>query len=119
MKKASFRVIISVVDGSYYFGKGALGMQEQDIRYYVLPTIIIFILGIAAMNASSFPFISFLTTTLVAIAIGITIGGAHQLIRLVIKTYQQTKERRVSQKSGKHYKMTHYIIIINKAFSDF
>jgi hypothetical protein len=98
LKKASFRVIISVVDGSYYFGKGALGMQEQDIRYYVLPTIIIFILGIAAMNASSFPFISFLTTTLVAIAIGITIGGAHQLIRLVIKTYQQTKERRVSQK---------------------
>ncbi|EAE6444460.1 hypothetical protein BFH48_01835 [Listeria monocytogenes] len=73
-------------------------MQEQDIRYYVLPTIIIFILGIAAMNASSFPLISFLTTTLVAIAIGITIGGAHQLIRLVIKTYQQTKERRVSQK---------------------
>ncbi|EAG4977441.1 TPA: hypothetical protein U0276_003047, partial [Listeria monocytogenes] len=56
-------------------------MQEQDIRYYVLPTIIIFILGIAAMNASSFPFISFLTTTLVAIAIGIIIGGAHQLIR--------------------------------------
>nr|WP_038346558.1 hypothetical protein [Listeria monocytogenes] len=73
-------------------------MQEQDIRYYVLPTIIIFILGIAAMNASSFPFISFLTTTLVAIAIGIIIGGAHQLIRLIIKTYQQTKERRVSQK---------------------
>lgn len=94
-------------------------MQEQDIRYYVLPTIIIFILGIAAMNASSFPFISFLTTTLVAIAIGIIIGGAHQLIRLIIKTYQQTKERRVSQKSGKHYKMTHYIFIINQAFSDF
>ncbi|EDO1129104.1 hypothetical protein [Listeria innocua] len=73
-------------------------MQEQDIRYYVLPTIIVFILGIAAMNTSSFPFISFLTTTLVAIAIGVLIGGAHQLYRVIIKAYQQTKERRVSQK---------------------
>ncbi|CAC97463.1 hypothetical protein ACKTFM_001297 [Listeria innocua] len=73
-------------------------MQEQDIRYYVLPTIIVFILGIAAMNTSGFPFISFLTTTLVAIAIGVLIGGAHQLCRVIIKAYQQTKERRVSQK---------------------
>ncbi|UHP09586.1 hypothetical protein LAX80_010435 [Listeria marthii] len=73
-------------------------MQEQDIRYYVLPTIIVFILGIAAMNASSFPFISFLTTILVAVVIGTIIGGTHQLFRAIIKTYQQTKERRVSQK---------------------
>ncbi|ACK38774.1 conserved hypothetical protein [Listeria monocytogenes HCC23] len=50
------------------------------------------------MNASSFPFISFLTTALVAIAIGIIIGGIHQLSRVIIKSYQQTKERRVSQK---------------------
>ncbi|ENM8315566.1 hypothetical protein IBB80_06495 [Listeria marthii] len=73
-------------------------MQEQDVRYYVLPTIIVFILGIAAMNASSFPFISFLTTTLVAVVIGMIIGGIHQLGRVIIKAYQQTKERRVSQK---------------------
>ncbi|MBC1375256.1 hypothetical protein HB839_06955 [Listeria sp. FSL L7-1699] len=73
-------------------------MQEQDIRYYVLPTIITFILGIAAMNTSSLPFISFLTTTLVAITIGILIGGIHQLCRVIIKAYQHTKERRVSQK---------------------
>ncbi|AHI56648.1 hypothetical protein ACP0AK_08650 [Listeria ivanovii] len=73
-------------------------MQEQDVRYYVLPTIIVFILGIAAMNATTFPFVSFLTTTLVATVIGIIIGGAHQLLRMLLKTYQQAKARRVSQK---------------------
>ncbi|AIS60531.1 hypothetical protein [Listeria ivanovii] len=73
-------------------------MQEQDVRYYVLPTIIVFILGIAAMNATTFPFVSFLTTTLLAAVIGIIIGGAHQLLRMLLKTYQQAKARRVSQK---------------------
>ncbi|MBC1489680.1 hypothetical protein HCJ52_11010 [Listeria sp. FSL L7-1485] len=73
-------------------------MQEQDIRYYVLPTIIVFILGIAAMNATSFPFVSFLTTTLVATVIGTIIGGAHQLLRMLNKAYQHSKARRVSQK---------------------
>ncbi|PZG32244.1 hypothetical protein C2D64_11580 [Listeria ivanovii] len=73
-------------------------MQEQDVRYYVLPTIIVFILGIAAMNATTFPFVSFLTTTLLAAVIGIIIGGAHQLLRMLLKTYQQEKARRVSQK---------------------
>ncbi|MBC2377317.1 hypothetical protein HBP49_03690 [Listeria welshimeri] len=73
-------------------------MQEKNFRYYVLPTIIVFILGIAAVNAPSFPFISFLATTLVAISIGIVIGGVHQLLSMLIKTYQQTKARRVSQK---------------------
>ncbi|MBK2001508.1 hypothetical protein JI641_00570 [Listeria ivanovii subsp. londoniensis] len=73
-------------------------MQEQDVRYYVLPTIIVFILGIAAMNATTFPFVSFLTTTLLAAVIGIIIGGAHQLLRMLLKTYQQAKARRISQK---------------------
>ncbi len=82
----------------YDVSKGALCMQEQDVRYYVLPTIIVFILGIAATNASSFPFISFLTTTLVATLVGIIIGGSHQLLRMLLKTYQQAKARRVSQK---------------------
>ncbi|EUJ60350.1 hypothetical protein [Listeria fleischmannii] len=66
-------------------------MSEQDIRYFLLPACIIFILGIAAMNSVASPLLNFFIVTLISCITGVIIGTAYQLVKLVagnIRTYR-------------------------------
>ncbi|WP_239255805.1 hypothetical protein [Listeria ilorinensis] len=73
-------------------------MSEVDIRYFVLPMIIVFILGIAAINAVSFPIVNFLTVTAIAFLSGLVIGATYQLVKIVQRFFMTVKHKKTSKK---------------------
>lgn len=79
-------------------------MSEQDIRYFLLPACIIFILGIAAMNSVASPLLNFFIVTLISCITGVIIGTAYQLVKLVagnIRTYRAKESPK--KKMGTQY----------------
>lgn len=62
-------------------------MSETDIRYYLLPMVIVFILGIAAKNIADYFALHFFIIMGVAIGMGILIGGVHQLFLYLWKNF--------------------------------
>ncbi|WP_088810952.1 MULTISPECIES: hypothetical protein [Listeria] len=79
-------------------------MSEQDIRYFVLPACIIFILGIAAMNSVASPLLNFFIVALISCIAGVIIGTTHQLCKLVaenVRTYRAKESPK--KKMGTQY----------------
>ncbi|MBC1522019.1 hypothetical protein ACSMFR_04600 [Listeria aquatica] len=76
-------------------------MSNLDIRYYVIPMIVIFILGIAGTGGIAFPLLNFLMITLVACVSGGLIGALHQLFGFVMHFNTEYKKKRTPKKDLK------------------
>ncbi len=76
-------------------------MSNLDIRYYVVPMIVIFILGIAGMNGMTFPVLDFLTIVLVACISGGVVGVLHQLFWFGMRFTTEYKKKRAPKKDLK------------------
>lgn len=68
-------------------------MSETDIRYYVIPTVIVFILGIAAENIANYPTLGFFVVASFSIVIGVFIGSIHQLVSYLWKNLSWLRKK--------------------------
>ncbi|EUJ32027.1 hypothetical protein MFLO_07552 [Listeria floridensis FSL S10-1187] len=73
-------------------------MSEVDIRYYVIPMIVVFILGIATVNSVAFPVLDFLLVSLIAVICGVIVGSLYQLYKIVLQFVLEYKEKRSTKK---------------------
>ncbi|WP_163651960.1 hypothetical protein [Listeria sp. PSOL-1] len=73
-------------------------MSEQGKRYFILPMIIIFILGIAAINILKNPIVSFFIISLAACLCGLISGLSYQLVKFIVHTLNQVREKRALEK---------------------
>ncbi|WP_167629262.1 hypothetical protein [Listeria valentina] len=76
-------------------------MSNLDIRYYIIPMIVVFILGVAGTNGITFPVLDFLTIGLVACVAGGIIGSLHQLFCFVVHFATDDKKKRTPKKDLK------------------
>lgn len=79
---------------SYYFFKGAFDVGDHEVRYFVIPMIIVFILGIASINEPAFPVFSFMIVGLVSILVGTVFGWLAFGIKILFKFFHTWKEHR-------------------------
>ncbi|MBC1503823.1 hypothetical protein [Listeria booriae] len=73
-------------------------MGEHEVRYFVIPMIVVFILGIAGISAPIFPVVQFVIVGLIAILAGTVCGWIAVGIRLLVKWFQTRKEHHVVKK---------------------
>lgn len=73
-------------------------MGDHEIRYFVIPMIVVFILGIAAISDPVFPVADFLIVGLIAILTGTVCGWLVVGIKLLGRIIQTGKEHRAVKK---------------------
>ncbi|WP_430535988.1 hypothetical protein [Listeria rocourtiae] len=73
-------------------------MGDHEIRYFVIPMIVVFILGIAAISDPVLPVVGFMVVALVAILTGTVCGWLMIGIKLLRKFFQNWKEHRAVKK---------------------
>ncbi|EUJ23558.1 hypothetical protein PGRAN_07858 [Listeria grandensis FSL F6-0971] len=73
-------------------------MGEHEIRYFVIPMIVVFILGIATISGPTFPVFEFMIVGLIAVLIGTICGWLAVGIKLLVKLLQTWKEHRAVKK---------------------
>ncbi|EUJ45340.1 hypothetical protein [Listeria riparia] len=73
-------------------------MGEHEVRYFVIPMIVVFILGIAGISAPIFPIAQFVIIGLVAILVGTVCGWLVVGIRFFVKWIQTRKEHHAVKK---------------------